>query len=151
MIEAICAHVHNYFTAAEDIHAGTWTISSGAIDLSALLQNGQYFRIVGSAMNDGIYQYPAQPEQGRPPILVDETFEGEIWAMKVPRAVVNLAAEIAAWQQKYGAAAASPYQSESFGGYSYTKAAGASGSAAGDADAWKGVFRSRLNEWRKLQ
>ena len=151
MLEAICAHIHNYFTADEDIHAGTWTIADGDIDLSAFLLNGQYFRIVGSVLNDGVYQYPVTPGEGKSAVLHDETFTGQIWAMKVPRAVVAISKEITDWQAKYGAVAVSPYQSESYGGYSYTRAAAGGAGSAGDADAWKGVFASRLNEWRKLR
>ena len=147
MLEAICAHLHNYFTAAEDIHAGSWTVENGAIDLTGIAQTGQYFRIVGSVFNDGVYQYPAAD-------LKDETFTGEIWAMKVPRAVIQLAEDIVAWQAQYGAAMASPYMSENvIGVYSYSKGySGASNAntAGGSADAWKSVFRGRLNEWRKL-
>ena len=151
MIEAICGHIHNYFTDDADIHTGTWTITGGDIDLSAFLLSGQYFRIVGSVLNDGVYQYPVTPEQGKPAVLSDETFTGQIWAMKVPRAVVSLADEIAAWVEKYGKAAESPYQSESFGGYSYSMGAAGTGSAASGADAWKGIYASRLNQWRKLR
>lgn len=184
MIDAICAHLHNYFTEEEDIHRGTWVIENGEIDLSDILLNGQYFRIVGSALNDGVYQYPvtaaggeeslisgeqSEPEpasaaeqdagETRDPqsvarargVLSDETFDGEIWAMKVPRAVIALAGEITAWQAQYGAAMASPYQSESvIGVYSYNKATSGSG-AGGSADAWKDVFRGQLNQWRKLR
>ena len=150
MLDAICAHIHNYFTAEGDIHAGTFTISGGVIDLSEFLIDGQYFRILGSALNDGVYKYPAQPEPGAPAILNDETFTGEIWAMKVPRAVVEISGEIEAWNAKYGEAAASPYQSESvIGVYSRSKASGGGASASG-ASAWMGAFRARLNEWRKL-
>ena len=170
MLEAICAHLHNYFTADEDIHAGTWTIENGTLDLSGILIEGQYFRIVGSALNDGVYAYPIQtvqageqaggedeageqqaeaaPARG---ILLDETFTGEIWAMKVPRALRALAAEIEAWQARYGAAMASPYMSENIiGVYSYSRGA-ESAAAGGSADAWKNVFKGRLNEWRKLR
>lgn len=144
MLDRICAHLHNYFTAPEDIHEGTFTIQDGAIQLDFLL-NKQYFRIVGSTLNDGVYQYP---DEG----LLDEAFEGEIWAMKVPRAVVEIAEEIEAWNAKYAAAMASPLSSESvIGVYSYTKNAGAVNGGAGDAEAWQGVFKSALNEWRKLR
>ena len=148
MLEAICAHLHNYFTADEDIHAGTWTIENGSIDLSDILIEGQYFRIVDSALNDGVYAYPVAPGRG---ILLDETFTGEIWAMKVPRALRELAAEIEAWQERYGAAMASPYMSENIiGVYSYSRGA-ESAAAGGKADAWKDVYKNRLNEWRKLR
>ena len=154
MLDQICAHIHNYFTADEDIHAGTWTIEGGTIDLSDMLLNGQYFRIVGSTLNDGVYEYPPTPAQGQPPILSDETFRGEIWAMKVPKALRDLAGEIAAWQAQYGAVMASPYVSENvIGVYSYSKGAanGSAASAAGTADGWKSIFRTRLNPWRKLR
>ena len=39
MLDAICAHLHNYFTADSDKHAGTFTITGGAIDLSEYLLN----------------------------------------------------------------------------------------------------------------
>ena len=142
MIDQICAHIHNYFTDPEDIRAGDYAISGGAIDLPFLM-NGQYFRIVGSTLNDGVYQYPAEG-------LLDERFTGEIWPMKVPRDLRALAVEIALWKEKYGAAAASPYQSESFDGYSYTKASAGNGQTGG-ADAWMSIFAPRLNAWRKLR
>ena len=149
MLNQICGHIHNYFTADKDKHAGTFTIAGGEIDLSDFLIDGQYFRIAGSALNDGIYKYPAQPEPGKPAILLDETFTGEIWAMKVPRAVIEIAGEIEAWQAKYGAAVASPYQSESvIGVYSRSKAAGSTAGASGPT--WQTTFAARLNEWRKL-
>ena len=75
-----------------------------------------------------------------------------MWALAIPKAVINLAAEIAEWQTKYVAAdsaAMSPYQSESFGGYSYSKSAGGSASGA-SASGWQSAFANRLNMWRKL-
>lgn len=152
MLDAICGHIHNYFTDDGDIHTGTWTISGGTIDLSDFMLNGQYFRIVGSALNDGVYQYPVLPAaEGAEPTMRDETFEGQIWAMKVPRAVVTLVDEITEWDAQYGKTAASPYQSESFGGYSYVMRGAGTANGNGGADAWKGIFASRLNQWRKLR
>ncbi len=154
MLETVCAHIHNYFCTPENVVRGAWTIQDGAIDLDGIVLEGQYFRIVGSALNDGVYLYPVQPtEEGEEPTLLDETFTGEIWPMKVPRAVLEIVSEIEAWQAKYGAAMASPYQSESvIGVYSYTKAGGnTTKGMMGDADGWKTVFQSRLNPWRKLR
>lgn len=142
MLDRICAHIHNYFTDEEEIRTGEWTIADGAIALEFLME-GQYFRIVGSVFNDGVFKYGTDA-------LTDETFTGEIWPMKVPRAVVELAAEIETWAEKYGAIMASPLTSESvIGVYSYTKASGSGGGM--DADAWKDAFKSRLNPWRKLR
>ena len=143
MLDQICGHIHNYFTADEDIHAGTFTIAGGEIDLSEFLLDGQYFRIVGSVFNDGVYKYP-------PSLKDDETFTGEIWAMKVPRALIDLDGEIEDWVDKYGAITSSPYQSESvIGVYSRSKAAGGTAGASGPT--WQSTFAARLNEWRKLR
>lgn len=149
MFDQICAHIHNYFCDESDILTGDWTITNGAIDLSdTTVKTGQYFRIVGSTFNDGVYKYGEEADE-----LTDETFTGEIWPMKPPRPFLQTVSDIEAWQTKFGEAMASPYQSESvIGVYSYTKQGGnTTQGAAGDADGWKTVFKSRLNPWRKLR
>ena len=139
MLEQVLMHLKNWFLVPGGIHEGTYTIEDGGITLP-FLANGQYFRICGSVFNDGLHQYPASD-------LKAETFDGAVWALAVPQAVIELAAEIEEWQKKNGDASVSPYQSESFGGYSYSKA---TDSASGGAVTWQSAFRSRLNAWRKL-
>lgn len=134
----LCAHLRNWFLRSDDDrHIGRFTVTGGTIDLP-WLADGQYFRVIGSVFNDGVHQYPAAG-------LTDESFVGEVWAMAVPPDVVALADEISAWEAKYREAAESPYQSESFGGYTYTKADASEGGLT-----WEKVFRGRLNRWRKL-
>ena len=139
MLEQVLMHLNNWFLVQGGIHEDTYTVEDGGITLP-FLQNGQYFRIFGSVFNDGLHQYPAGD-------LKTETFDGAVWALAVPQAVIELAAEIEAWETKNGDASVSPYQSESFGGYSYSKA---TDSASGGAVTWQSAFRSRLNAWRKL-
>ena len=81
--------------------------------------------------------------------MADETFDGSIWPMSVPPALLCLGEEIKAWQEKNGDIAASPYTSESFGGYSYSKSTSGSATVAGMVT-WQSVFKSRLNQWRKI-
>ena len=138
MLTEICAEIRNYFEVPNGRHFGTFTISGGSIAPLDFLQEGQYFRIVGSVFNDGVYQYPATS-------LTDEVFEGAVWAMAVPPTLIALAAEIKAYNDS-DAGKESPYTSESFGGYSYTKATDANGAPIG----WQKAFASRLNKWRKL-
>lgn len=140
MLTEICAEIRNYFLThrEKDIHSGTFTISGGTLVLDYLLE-GQYFRIVGSALNDGVYQYPATE-------LRDETFDGSVWAMSVPRSFVELAEEITGWVEKNADALSSPYTSESFAGYSYSKASGRNGYGL----AWQDQFATRLNAYRRL-
>ena len=139
MLEQVLMHLNNWFLVPGGIHEGTYTIEDGGITLP-FLANGQYFRICGSVFNDGLHQYPASD-------LKAETFDGTVWALAVPQSVIDLASEIESWQTKNGDASVSPYQSESFGGYSYSKA---TDSASGGAVTWQTAFRSRLNAWRKL-
>ena len=141
MLEQVLTHLHNWFQV--DIRHGTYTIRDGGVTLP-FLQDGQYFRIIGSLFNDGLHQYGPSME-----LLQDETFDGAVWALAVPKSVVELAGEIATWQEKYGAIIDSPYTSESFGGYSYSKASGAGDSAG--SGGWQAAFRARLNPYRKLR
>lgn len=142
-ITDLCEELKNYFDY-ERIY-NTFKIENHTIALDDVLSNGQFFRIVGSRFNDGVYVYPVAG-------LTDETFNGAIWAMAVPPAVVTLMGEINEWMERYGNtdAAQSPFQSESFGGYSYSKAGSGSGDGT-DANSWQGHFRGRLNKYRKIR
>lgn len=145
MLAELCKELNNWdFQKRAVKYFGTFTIEDGSLDFDKL-QPDQYFRIVGSVFNDGIYKHPA--------VLRDETFEGAIWAMAIPEEVVALAAEIKEWVAKYGGADSanmSPYNSESFGGYSYTKSGGGSSDGTSAAGTWQAAFKSRLNKWRKI-
>jgi hypothetical protein len=138
----LCEELNNFFTTKQYI--GTVKIKDNAfyIDeseeaLSDELQEGQYFRIVGSLFNDGVCQSIYQ--------LKDETFEGAVWFMAVPSNVIGLLADINAWLEKYNEVMVSPYTSESFGGYSYNKGSNSSQST------WQSAFSKRLNKWRKIK
>ena len=132
----LCAEIRNYFETEKRF--GTFTISGGSISPSNFLQSGQYYRIIGSVFNDGVHRHPAHD-------LTDETFDGAVWAMAVPTAVVELLQKIDDFE-KAEANSPTAYTSESFGGYSYTKATDENGLPVG----WRSVFRSELNRWRKL-
>ena len=139
MLEQVLMNIRRWFPVEGGVHSGTFTIEGGGITLPFLLTN-QYFRIVGSVFNDGLHQYPAVD-------LTDETFTGSVWALAVPKAVIDLANEIQEWQDKNADALSSPYSSESFGGYSYSKA---TNSATGGAETWQSHFGQQLSAWRKI-
>ncbi len=140
ILSELCQELKNWFCDDADIHFGTYKIENGALSLPFLLQ-GQHFRIVGSVLNDGVYEYSNSLR------LNDETFTGAIWAMRIPQSVVELASKIDEWIKKNGTAVYSPYQSESWGGYSYSLKSG--GTESGSLD-WRTVFGGSLNRWRKL-
>ena len=138
MLTEICTELRYYFEVPNGRHFGTFTISGGSIAPLDFLQEGQYFRIIGSVFNDGVYQYPAAS-------LTDEVFEGAVWAMAIPPALIALSAEIEEYN-KNDATKVSPYTSESFGGYSYTKATDSNGVPL----TWQKAFASRLNKYRRI-
>lgn len=140
MLTELCRELKNWFEQKKKF--GEFTIEGGTIEIVSM-QDGQYFRILGSVFNDGVYQYPVSD-------LTDETFNGEIWFLAIPKEVVDLSREIDNWKEKYQSvdgASMSPFTSESFGGYSYTKSTNKDGSS--DAS-WQSAFASRLNAWRKI-
>lgn len=156
MLETVCRELNNFFEQKKII--GKFEIIDGQITQRQpltknplRLQEDQYFRIVGSVFNDGVYQYPTTASQ-----LKDEEFNGAVWAMAVPKEFLDLVKEIEAWQKKNGSvdsAAMSPFQSESFGGYSYSKGARQSSSDGKGASypTWQSVYADRLNVWRKAR
>jgi hypothetical protein len=133
MVDELCAELHNYFVT--DVISGAFTVADLAITVPGL-RRGQYFRVSGSIFNDGVHRYGNQ-------LCADETFEGTIAFMAVPPALECVATEIETWKEKNAETITSPYQSESFGGYSYTK-------PTGSAASWQAAFASRLNRWRKI-
>ena len=149
-LSELCRELNNYFEIDRffgkfNIVDSTLTYEGGV--MSDLLQEGQYFRIADSVFNDGIYIYSSSHIEG---IHQDESFEGTVWAMAVPPDFIALSAEIDAWNEKYGgidSEAMSPFNSESFAGYSYSKSGGSSDGSSGTG--WQSVFSSRLNQWRK--
>lgn len=163
-IDTVCGELHNYFE--DDRVIGDYTIEEGRITLPFLV-NGQFFRIVGSKFNDGVYIYADNyiildvtwedffvdnPDwqaisarayasiQRRE--LADETFHGAIWLMRMPRNFLRMCQEIEEYNLS-DAAKPSPFTSENISGfYSYTK---------GDADStsWQSVFASKVKQYRK--
>ncbi|MBR0090230.1 MAG: hypothetical protein IJP92_00810 [Lachnospiraceae bacterium] len=157
-IHELCKELNNWFDRGQPKWIGRVEINENSISYKGLqvgysqglveLQEGQYFRIVGSVFNDGVYQYPTNS-------LHNETFDGAIWAMAIPQEVIALSKEIDEWVEKYGkadSAAMSPFQSESFGGYSYSKgsrARSSDGNGTSDPNTWQSAFSDRLKLWRK--
>ncbi len=136
MVEEVMRHCKNYFPAGEAV-SGVYEIVDGGIDLP-FVKTGQYVFISGSSFSDGVHLYPCSG-------LRDETFQGCITPLNVPKAFLHLCEDIQDWQEKYGSAtgeAMSPFQSESFGGYSYNKQSG--------CGTWQTTFASKLNDWRKI-
>lgn len=139
MLEQVLDFIHNYFEYKKI--CGEFSIENGVLNVD-FLQDGQFYKVVGSVFNDGVWQYGNNG-------LHDETFIGEVWALAIPPRLLSLADEIGSWVDANKDVINSPYQSESFGGYSYTKGGGNAGESDGNIG-WRSIFGSQLNQWRKI-
>ena len=142
-ITDFCDEVNNWFDV--DRQFGTFSVADGKlIGVNGLLEN-QFFRIIGSIFNDGVYKNDSELN------LIDEPeFDGAIWLMAVPPNVIDLIASMNKWLDDNASIIDSPYTSESFGGYSYSKGGSGSGGDANGNITWQSHFASSLNRYRKI-
>lgn len=141
MLTEICTEIKNFFTYDSDKHFGDFSIIDGKIASSFNIPT-DYVRIAGSHLNDGVHKLSDAD-------LKDEEFHGAIWVMSPPDAFLKLAEEIEEWQKKNGAVdsnAMSPFNSESFGGYTYSKSSGSENTST-----WVYTFSKRLNHYRRIR
>lgn len=152
MLNAICAEIKNYFTFEKDKHFGDWAVVDGAIAPLFDIPT-DYIRIVGSHKNDGVHK---RNEHGVFELVDEGEFHGAIWVMSPPADFLALVAEMEQAQEKFGGVdseAMSPFNSESFGGYSYSKSSGGSASGSGTSTGYDvfAVYASRLNIYRRIR
>ena len=143
MLSDVCRELKNWFNTDNDIHLGVFTISGSNITPSDFIKENQYFRIVGSTFNDGVYKNDDTLE------LTDEEFDGAIWCMNIPKDFLALIDEMEEWNDKYGKVMSSPYSSENFGDYSYSKGSNSRGAVSSSISV-NDAFKSRLDKWRKI-
>ena len=144
MLEQVLWHIHNWFTR-ETLSLPGCVISDGAMPASIAdrMLDGQWYRIEGSYLNDGLHRHPAND-------LTDEEFDATVSLLAPPRALLELVGEMSDWQERNGAVADGPYQSESFGGSTYSKGGSSMTSADHPLSGWRSAFADRLNAWRKI-
>lgn len=147
MLTEICAEIKNYFSYECDRHIGDFAIIDGHITPSFDIPT-DYIRIVGSHLNDGVHKVSDND-------LVNEgKFHGAIWVMSPPKDFLALVDEIKSWQDANGkvdSAAMSPFMSESFGGYSYSKGYGGNEQGGSSIPTWQSQYASRLRIYRRIR
>ena len=136
MIGELLHEIRNYFDKSR--HFGTFRIVDGSPIFDGIpIQTGQYFRIYGSAFNDGVYMYPCVDLGGGRSIK-------KIWLLAIPQEIIELNEEIDKWDELYGVSG--PFNNESFAGYAYTRATAKNGGKY----TWKDEFAGQLKRWRKI-
>lgn len=135
MLYEILRHIRNFFPDLQNQKEAEFKIQDNKISPSFFVNQGQYFLIEGSALNDGVYQLGDD--------LTDETFFGTVTPLKIPKEFLKLVEEIESFVANDKPTA---FTSESFGGYSYSRGTTSTGKTA----SWQNAFGTRLNAWRKI-
>lgn len=150
MLTELCGEINNYFDRNMPKYHKPFKIIDGAVEnIESLgIQDGQYYRIIGSVFNDGVHKYTATKPDGS---LHDETFSGSLWLMAIPQEVIDLAADIEAWAEKYKDVSYSPFASESLAPTSYSYSINTGAGSNGSGATWQNIFSSRLTKWRKTK
>lgn len=147
MLNEVCAEIRNYFVYKDDRVFDDFSIVDGEITPTVDIPS-DYIRIVGSRKNDGVYKVSEME-------LTDEDeFHGAIWFMNPPADFLETVSEIEAWMEKNGdvdSSAMSPFNSESFGGYSYSKGTSTTGSGGSAGADWRSVYAPRLSQYRRIR
>ena len=112
-------HIHNFFPVkgaaiTGEITIGDWIFDTLNFDVGVTedtkdlrysttairlpLQDGQYYLVSGSIFNDGVYQY----HKGNTAPLQEETFNGVVVPLAIPKPFLSLVDEISEWQAKNG-------------------------------------------------
>lgn len=133
MLYKVMRYLRNFF-ATDTYYSGKCTVADGVMDPP--LDVGHYYLIEGSIRNNGIHLMTDYTD------FKDEEFYGVITLLAPPEDFLETVEAIEKFEKQN---AKTPFTSESFGGYSYTKAQGKNGPVT-----WKEAFASELNAWRKI-
>jgi len=140
-IEALMKECNNYFYRWKE--RNTFTIDNNSITVTGTYLVGQYIRIVGSIMNDGVYQMETYADNKITILgLTNEVFEGIIYGLVVPKEFVVLSDKIIEYNTNN---TINNKASEGFNNYSVSYTTGENGSPL----QWQGIFKKDLDIYRQ--
>lgn len=145
LIEQVMLHLHNRFDAGS--HKAKVKAEGGSASGLGSVPDGAWYWVDGTTFNDGLHRQGVSD-------WTDEEAACTVTVCAVPKALLCVVSDIAEWREANRAAslkaAASPYTSESFDGYSYSLRGDLAGSDGSSLSDWQAQFASRLNPWRKI-
>lgn len=140
----ILKYLNNYFYKFREDNSN-FKIENNKIKVKGKYIPGQYIRIYNSYLNDGIFQVIGV-EDGAITIEggINEEFDGVIFSLSIPRDILKLSEKVKEYNQKN---VNNGIISESFEGYSYTKATNNNGELV----QWHDAFKSELAPYKKMR
>lgn len=147
MLTKICNYLKNFFETERII--GDVVISEGKVSVNGNaveIAKDAYFALFHQHFVTGVFKYGTDE-------LADGSFRGAVWLMDIPKAIFDAAEWGEAWNAQHGNAdsqANTPFDSESFGGYAYTKAQ-SSTSANGSSVFNNAQFIAMILPYRRIR
>ena len=142
-MEDILSYINNYFAVTKE--EGTFKIIDDAITIRGNYLQGQYIKLEGSILNDGIYKIESLGNKSITLVGANnEEFKGAIYSLAIPKDLVGISVKLEELKEK---ATNGIYESESFGEYSYTLAKNSKGEIYSNIDS----FKNELKKYRKMR
>ena len=144
-MDKILNSINNYFYRF--FERGIYNIKANTIIVKGKYIIGQYIRIEGSTLNDGVYKVASVEGQNitlESSTIKGEEFEGVISSLAIPNDLISLKAKIEVYESENKPSA---IVSESFGNYSYSLATNTNGQAL----TWQEVFSNELKPYKKMK
>ena len=143
-IEILMQECNNYFYKTYE-HS-TFAIQNNVINSTGKYLVGQYIKIEGSILNDGVYKIESM-NNNKINItgLQDEVFEGCIYGLAVPKGFIDLSGKIKQFIDDPKAKITN-VTSESFNNYSYSRGTKQNGANI----TWNDIFINDINSYKCL-
>lgn len=142
-MEEILNYINNYFAVSKE--ENTFNINNNSIQVRGKYLQGQYIKLEGSILNDGIYKVESVVDNTITILgAINEEFEGVIYGLAIPKEILGLSKKFEEQKEKI---VSSIYDSESFGEYSYTLAKNSNGELYTAID----TIRNDLKKYRKMR
>lgn len=141
-MEDLLLTCNNFFYRFKEF--GEYSIKNNKIQVRGKYIAGQYIRIIGSFLNDGVFKVKSViGNEIELENMNDEEFEGYICSLAIPNSFIELNQKIKEYKSKEKN---NGIVSESFGNYSYSKATNSSGNPI----TWQDVFTNELRQYKQM-
>jgi len=143
-ITKLMRECNNYFASWGEY--GNYKVENNVLEVRGTYFKGQYVRVMGSIMNDGVYKVESYVDSKITlQNLTDEEFCGYIYSLSVPKDFIFLSEQIEEYTSSIDIKKIN-ITSESFNNYSKSIATGQNGSVL----KWQDIFNGDIQVYKKI-
>jgi len=141
-LESLMKECNNYFYRWKETN--TFTIENGTIEVEGTYLVGQYIKLTGSIMNDGVYKAETVVDNTITILgLINEVFYGIIYGLAIPKEFISLSDRVEEYNIKN---VISNKSSEGFNNYSVGYATNGNGKPM----QWQDIFKADIDTYRQI-